>query len=82
MKKAKIILAGIAALAIVGGVYAFKAHRISDVIYVRTISGGTLCTKTLRGYTTRPNGQPPVFITFVSTIPGACPILVPVYTGL
>jgi len=44
MKKAKLILAGIACMAVVGGAYAIKANRITKFIYVDTTTAPGLCT--------------------------------------
>jgi hypothetical protein len=82
MKRAKLMLAAIAVVAIAGGVYASKAKRITDHIYVRGASG-TLCTRTLTTYTLAAEpGQLPAGTTFATIVPNAqCPVTVPYYTG-
>ena len=80
MKKAKMILAAIAVMAVAGGVYASKAKRATDHIYVRA-AGTTTCTVTITTRTLAPNGAA-LGRTFATDVLGdACPVTVAYYTG-
>jgi hypothetical protein len=84
MKKAKILLAAIAVFAIVGGAYAFKAHRAGSFIYLRAL-GTTSCTLSVQSFSISPQflGQPPVTLTstYVTNLPGACTLSTLYYTA-
>jgi hypothetical protein len=84
MKKAKLILAGIACMAVVGGAFAFKATRTLKVFYYNTltttVAGGPIVsackgtTSTL--YTPAPIAGQAGFTTALSTttLTTICPI--------
>ena len=79
MKKAKLMLAGIACLAIVGGVFAFKA-RTGSVFYTNTttVGGGLVCkTTTFIPFSTAPIvlGQAKVSVTgiYYTSLAVPCP---------
>ena len=55
MKKAKVILSGIAVVAVLGGAFAFKAKRENHVLFLGTTS--TLCTLRVSGATVGTTGQ-------------------------
>lgn len=64
MKRAKLILAGIACMAVVGGAYAVKANRFGKVIYTTTASTGK-CNVTLPNYYT--TNAAPGFAVYATT---------------
>lgn len=80
--KALIMLSSIAVLAIAGAAIAAKA-RNTQTIWVRSNPFNPVCdylqnSRTLIGSP----GQPPVLTTYATTVIGACPLRVPIYTGL
>lgn len=58
MKKAKIMLASIAVIAVVGGALAFKAKSTQNIFYFDPI--GSTCTLTLPGFTTTSDQSKPL----------------------
>jgi hypothetical protein len=82
MKKAKLMLAAIAVIAVAGGVYASKASRLTSIIYTRA-TNTTVCSVTLAGFstTTVVPGQLPVGTTFLTFTPGICPNTFEYYTA-
>ncbi|GAA3929280.1 hypothetical protein GCM10022209_23740 [Chitinophaga oryziterrae] len=82
MKRAKIMLAAIAVLAIAGGVYASKAKREGDVIFTKTNLTSTLCTISLPLYTlTKDEGAFYTTTYAATTTTAPCTILTSVYHG-
>lgn len=86
MKKAKLILGAIAVLAAVGGVYAAKAHRASDVLYYKTTTVTSVrCTFTKPAVTLTTTfvGQAPISTYYVTPVYNAlCPVAIPYYAGI
>ena len=78
MKRAKLMLAAVAVLAIVGGVYASKAKQ-TNFIFVRGAQG-TYCTSTLRGATLLENASP-LGGTFATTSGTICTTTVPYFAA-
>jgi hypothetical protein len=73
MKKAKLILAGIACMAVVGGAFAFKASRTPRVLYYPTDVSKKLCTNsTITFLTLTPVGISTTYYTTTPTTTG-CP---------
>ncbi|HWW42235.1 hypothetical protein [Pedobacter sp.] len=73
MKKAKLMLAAIAVLAVAGGVFAANANRnLGAVVYTHSSTDpiATRCTVTLVGYTTTTNLAPKtLFATTTTSLP-------------
>jgi hypothetical protein len=82
MKKARILLLVICLCSLVAGAYAYKAQKTSIVVYTRALNT-TICIVTLRGYSTTAQlpGQFSATITFASSVIGACPITIELYTA-
>ncbi|WP_158275214.1 hypothetical protein [Pedobacter sp. HMWF019] len=80
MKKAKLFLAAIAVMAVVGGVYAAKAKRSTDTIFVKTTTTTNVCTVPLTFRTLSPTG-PFVTTTYATLVQGATCTLTPIYSG-
>jgi len=81
MKKARFILGAVAALGIVGSVFAFKV-RSEDTLYIRA-AGQNQCTLPIKGVTltTTSPTQPSVGFSFVTEVAGACPARLSYYQG-
>jgi hypothetical protein len=82
MKKAKFMFAAIAVLAIAGGVYASKAHRLERSIFIRQ-GTETTCGLELPGYNTVPFavGDPIVGNTTLTLAAGPCTQVKNYYTA-
>jgi hypothetical protein len=81
MKRAKIMLAAIAVIAIAGGVYAAKAKRISDIVYTKINPADSRCYSTVSTRTFEP-GNEFVLATSATLVYGAvCPIVHSIYVG-
>lgn len=81
MKRAKFILATIAVFAVVGGVYASKAHRSTNKIFIKTTTlPAAICSIRVNALTLTPN---PVFETsyYATTTSTTTCGYVPVYLG-
>lgn len=84
MKKAKFVLGAIAALGIVGSVFAFKAARTTERLFIKSTPTATQCLSTINGFTlttTLTNVPATTLPTYVTTAPGACPVRTYYYTG-
>ena len=81
--KARVMLSGIAVMAVIGGAFALNAKRDTDKLFVRG-SLGTNCTVTVDGvsFSTTSPTQVPTGITFITDIAGAtCPNRLSYYRG-
>jgi hypothetical protein len=78
MKKARILLAGIAMFAIIGGAFAVKSSRATDFLYVPG-DDGELTVKQ-NGITLKPG--PITFHGYVSTTTTSTAVITTYYAGL
>lgn len=76
MKKAKMLLAGIACFAVIGGAFAFKSARQARFLYVPEVAGGACTFKSLGITLLKPSGNPTTYSGFASTTTNAtCPVV-------
>ena len=81
--KARLMLSGIAVMAVIGGAFALNAKRNTDKLWTRG-SLGTLCTVEVLKVTLTPfvPNQPSIANTFVTDVQNAeCPLKFSIYTG-
>lgn len=74
------MLAGIAVLAVAGGVFAAK-HRATDVVFTRSTTTTNVCDVALTSYTTAP-GNTFYRTTYVTTVEGETCTTHPIYRGI